>query len=145
MANYYGQARTNYFAVKDADAFLADMADLPVEVITETTNSGETLYGFLDANQDGAGLDYSRIIEIENEDGEVEETDVDIFWTDILASHLADGHVAILMEIGSEKYRYLSGYAVAVNSKGETREVVLGKDIYDLAHELGDQITGVSY
>lgn len=145
MANYYGQARTNYFAVKDADAFLADMADLPVEVITETTDSGETLYGFLDANQDGAGLDYSRIIEIENEDGEVEETNVDIFWTDILASHLADGHVAILMEIGSEKYRYLSGYAVAVNSKGETREVILSKDIDALAHELGDHVTEVSY
>jgi hypothetical protein len=32
------------------------------------------------------------------------------------------------------------GYALAVNSKGESREVNLSKDIYTLAQELGDKI-----
>ena len=139
MANYYGQGRTNYFAVKDADAFKAEMANYPVEVITDEVD-GETLYGLLDANPDGGGWDWSYIAELEDEDGEIVETDMEIDWPEVFARHLVDGHVAILMETGAEKYRYLIGYALAVNSKGETREVNLSKDIYTLAQELGDKV-----
>lgn len=137
MANYYGQARTNYFAVKDGKAFEEEMANLPVEVITQTTKDGRTLYGFLDGNQDGAGLE--TLIWDEDTD---EERELD--WTEILARHLADNEVAIVMEVGHEKYRYLSGYAFAVNNKGEVRDINLDS-ITELARELGDNITSVSY
>lgn len=145
MANYYGVGRTNYFAVKDGQAFVADMLELPVEVITREDENGETLYGLMDANPDGGGWEWSRVIETEAEDGEMDYTDVDIDWSDILASHLKDGWVAILMETGAEKYRYMMGYAIAINSKGETREVNLDREIMRLAEELGSNMTGVSY
>ena len=145
MANYSGVGRTNYFAVKDGQAFVADMLELPVEVITREDENGETLYGLMDANPDGGGWEWSRVIETEAEDGEMDYTDVDIDWSDILASHLKDGWVAILMETGAEKYRYMMGYAIAINSKGETREVNLDREIMRLAEELGSNMTGVSY
>jgi hypothetical protein len=139
MANYYGQGRTNYFAVKDADAFKAEMAQYPVEVIT-SEKDGETLYGLLDADENGSGWPYAYITELEDEDGEPVETDMEIDWVAVFARHLVDGWVAVMTETGAEKYRYMIGYALAVNSKGESREVNLSKDIYTLAQELGDKI-----
>jgi hypothetical protein len=145
MANYYGVARTNYFAVKSAEDFTAEMANYPVEIITTEDKDGVTLYGLMDQNSDGGGWDWSYVAELEDEDGEIIETDLEIDWVEVFARHLADGWVAILMETGAEKYRYLSGYALAVNSKGESREINLSRDIDKLAHELGDTVTGVGW
>lgn len=133
MANYYGKARTNYFAVKDDDAFLDEMAGLAVTVVRRR-ELGETLYGFIDQNFDGAGLEWERL----NSHGEI----VDIDWITILAKHLAEGHVAVIMEVGFEKYRYLNGWALAVNNKGEVTELNL-MHIYEQARRLGPHITTV--
>lgn len=138
MANYYGHARTNYFAVKDGKAFEEELSRYAVEVIKRDTEEGVTLYGFMDDNPDGGGLDWCYW------DDEL-DTDMEIDWTDILARHLADGAVAIIMETGHEKYRYLQGWAMAVNSKGETREVNLARDIDTLAKELGENVTVVGW
>jgi hypothetical protein len=145
MANYYGVARTNYFAVKSAEDFTAEMANYPVEVITSVNVAGETLYGLMDTNSDGGGWEWSYVAEMEDEDGEPYETDLEIDWVEVFARHLEDGWVAILMETGAEKYRYLSGYALAVNSKGESREINLSRDIDKLANELGENVTGVGW
>jgi transcriptional antiterminator Rof (Rho-off) len=51
-----------------------------------------------------------------------------------LATHLTDDSVAVLEAVGSEKFRYLNGYAMAINSKGETVSLNLDK-IYELASE----------
>lgn len=128
MANFYGQGRSNLFAVKDAKAFKQEMAGYPVEVF----NEGD-LYGIMDANQDGAGLEWSYY------DHDTDE-EIEVDWVAVLAKHLAEDSVAVLMEIGSEKYRYFQGYAVAVNSKGETKAVNLS-DIFKLAEELGKNVT----
>lgn len=138
MANYYGTARTNYFAVKDGKAFEEEMAGLPVELITEKTEDGETLYGFLDASSDGSGLDWYQY------DEETEE-DTEIDWPGVLARHLKDGSVAVFMEVGAEKYRYLTGVAWAVNSKGEQRHINLERDIMEMASALGDTVTSPQY
>lgn len=145
MANYYGVGRTNYFAVKSAEDFTAEMANYPVEVITRDGEDGVTLYGLMDANSDGGGWDWSYVAEMEDEDGEPYETDLEIDWAEVFARHLVDGWVAILMETGAEKYRYVSGYALAVNSKGESREINLSRDIAKLALELGENVTDASY
>jgi hypothetical protein len=140
MANYYGQARTNYFRVKDAEAFIAEMSKLPVEVIThEDKEAGDTFYGFMDSNQDGAGLSWSTW------DDETDE-DTEINWIDILQRHVAPGWSAILMEVGSEKYRYFNAYAVVVTESGY-KELNLESLAGDIARdELGaDNVTGVSY
>jgi hypothetical protein len=140
MANYYGQARTNYFRVKDAEAFIAEMSKLPVEVIThEDKEAGDTFYGFMDSNQDGAGLSWSTW------DDETDE-DTEINWIDILQRHVAPGWSAILMEVGSEKYRYFNAYAVVVTESGY-KELNLESLAGDIARdELGaDNVTGVGY
>lgn len=145
MANYYGIGRTNYFAVKDAELFKDEMANYPVEVVTREGEDGTTLYGLLDANADGGGWEWSYVAELEGEDGEVIETDLEIDWAEVFARHLVDGWVAILMETGAEKYRYVSGYALAVNSKGESHEINLSRDIWKLAETLGENVTEVAY
>ena len=136
MANYIGQGRSNYFVVKDADAFRAEFEQYEVEII-ERTVDGETLYGFMDNSLDGGGLSWSRYNE------ETEDFD-DIDYLDAVSKHLAEGEVCIIVESGSEKYRYLNGVAYAVNSKGE-RKVVSLTDIYEQAKELGSNITQAQY
>lgn len=138
MANYYGQARTNYFAVKDDEAFVAEMSKLPVEVITEEKD-GKTLYGFLDANQDGGGLDsYVYDSETEQEDS--------IDWIETLQKHVAPGWAVILMEVGHEKYRYLNAYTYVITESG-FRELNLEDWAHETArNELGaENVTPASY
>ena len=136
MANYYGQARTNYFLVKDAEAFKAEMANYSVNVIEQKIGE-ETGYGILDEDNDGGGLQWSQFNE------ETEDYD-DLVWEVIIGNHLKDGEVCVLMETGAEKYRYLSGWAIAFNNKGESRRVDI-TDIYDLAKELGTGVTPAEY
>jgi hypothetical protein len=57
------------------------------------------------------------------------EEDKEFDLTAELAEHLSKGQVAILMEVGAEKQRYLTGEAIAVNSKGRVVFLSLG-DIY---------------
>jgi len=57
---------------------------------------------------------------------------------------LAEGSVAIIMHAGNEKMRYVMGYAHAYNWKGEVKTIDL-RDIYELAKELGNDITEVEF
>ena len=62
-----------------------------------------------------------------------------------LSTHLVEGEVAVVMETGAEKLRYLIGYAAAVNHKGETVDVAL-TDIYRKAREtFGKEPTRAEY
>ena len=126
MANFYGSCRTNYFTVKDNEAFEEAMSEISgIEVITEGDK-----YGLLGDDPDG-GTWPGWIW-----DDEGNETEIDI--TEIVANHLIDGEVAIFMECGAEKLRYIVGCAVAVNNKGEVRAIGL-QDIYKMAKELTDR------
>lgn len=72
-----------------------------------------------------------------------EEIDI----VDELAEHLEDGSVAVLMEAGSEKHRYVCGYATAVNSNGTVVSLSL-VDIYEKARKVFGkkaEITDCSY
>lgn len=130
MANYYGQTRTNYFAVKDAEAFTRELEKYPVKIITEETPD-RTLYGFLDDDDNGGG--------------EICYNYEDIVWSEFFARHLENDWVAIIMSAGSEKYRYISGYATAYNSAGNEIHLELN-DIYKLAeNHLGNNVTRAEY
>lgn len=131
MANYYGFGRTNYFEVKDLEAFVAEVSAIPnIEAYGEGNR-----FCLLSNSEDG--FVWSSYDEETEEDTEVD-------WADIFTRHLADGSVAIVMEIGNEKLRYLSGVAVAYNNKGESRDISL-ENIYTLAEELGENITRATY
>jgi hypothetical protein len=137
MANYYGSGRTNYFLVKDAEEFKKDIDALGVgfEVVSRTNANGIVHVALLSEDENGFPADTY------NEETEDYET---ISWEEIFGKHLADGSVAIIIEVGSEKLRYLNGYAVAYNNKGESKSIGL-EEIYDLAKELGSEITRAEY
>jgi hypothetical protein len=61
-----------------------------------------------------------------------------------VAAHPREGSVAVFFEVGAEGLRYLTGYAVAVNSAGRMVRVDLN-DIFRLAESLGDELTAAEY
>src|SRR5437660_492710 len=128
MANWYGHARSNYFRVKDKAEFVRwaeSIGDL--EIIED--DAGRV--GLLSSSENG-GWPYSRYAEEKDQ-----EEEIDLLGG--IASHLQEGSVAVLVEIGAERSRYLTGYAHAVNSKGEVRRVSLD-DIYEAAKPLGKEV-----
>lgn len=139
MADYISTGRSNYFRVKEVDAFKALCNLWSVEFIDKKPVEGgqpdDILVGFL-ANS-GLSL-YRSTDEPANEDN-VLEYDFDAFLQE-LAAHLMEEEVAVMMESGYEGMRYVSGFAIAVNSKGE-KEAVYTEDIYEKAVWLGKNIT----
>jgi len=127
MSNYYGYARSNYFKVKDKEQFKQLCSNLNVEMIEK-----DDKVGFICSEDDCGSLPSSVYDEI-NED------DVDIDLIDEISNHLVEGEVAVMMESGHEKLCYVTGYAVAVNWKGEEISISLN-DIYEKAQkELGGE------
>lgn len=134
MANYTAYFRSNYFAVKDVARFQAFCHAFQLELVTTTENS-QTLYGFLNERNEG-GLPVTRYNEATDD---WEEADL----MGELATHLVDGYVAIVMEVGFEKMRYLIGMGYAVNARGEMMEVDLD-EIYERSAVLGRKGTSCS-
>lgn len=120
MADWNGMALTNYFRVKDEAAFRNWAEELDLVVINDD-QGGFGLYG----GTDGGGFPSWR----DTGDG---PQDLDL--TAELAGHLDDGSVAVLMEVGHEKARYIGGHALAVDSTGKHMTIALS-DIYEKAAE----------
>ncbi len=134
MANWYGTARSNYFKVKDADAFKAWVDSLSDCVLIERNG----LYGFYSECPDSGGFPSQRY------DDETEDY-VDIDMVGELSAHLVEGEVAILMEAGAEKVRYISGWSLAVAWDARTLGVNLA-DIYEkVKAEFGVAPTDATY
>jgi hypothetical protein len=135
VANYYESSRTNYFLVKDIEAFKTRLELFTaLEVKVEKMN-GKDYVCLLNDNENGFPFEaYDDIL------GEYVEID----WEGIFSQHLQDGSVAIIMGAGAEKLRYIHGYAVAFNNKGETEQVHL-VDIYKIAEKLGTDIQKAEY
>lgn len=123
MANYYATTRSNYFHVKDREAF-DEFCSRCCHVTYE--GDDDTVMVSADNGDCGGWPCYDM------------ENDEDLDFPKALSAHLAEGEVAILMEVGSEKLRYLWGQSIAVRSDGEIRETNLN-DIYKLAEELTDK------
>ena len=118
MANWYGASRSNYFKVKDEAKFREWAEGLGLVVIRSQHNP--KLVGI--HPNDYCDGEWPSVPE--------EEEDTDRF--EQLSKHLVPGQVAILQAIGSEKLRYLTGRAVAVNSRGRQVTVSID-DIYTVA------------
>jgi len=122
MANYYENARTNYFKVKDEAKFNEFLCSL----------SG------LDSYKDKEGrhaifFDYESGVPSSKYNEETKDYD-DVDFLDELSQHLADGSIAIVMGAGAEKLRFINGYAEAINNKGERVGININS-IYDLAKQ----------
>ena len=131
MANFEGTARTNYFQVKDDSAFRAWAHHHSLQVL-----DGPGGVALLPSVFDDGGFCLRH-----EEDDDSEGLDI----VDAITEHLAPGSVAVVMEIGHEKMRYLSGWAVAFNDRGDRVQLSLD-DIYDLAlRAFGTKPTEASY
>lgn len=123
MANYYEKARTNYFNVKDAEKFQEFVkkfsgVDL---VVQEQTGQYALLF------DEECGIPCS-IYDEETDD----HIDLDFVYE--VSKHLTDDSIAVFEAVGSEKMRYLNGYAIAVNSKGERADINIA-EIYERAKQ----------
>ena len=129
--NYTGTARTNYFSVKNEQAFRKWATSRDCEVIEDHTGK----FGLIADDGSWPGSIYD-----EEEDDYIE---VDVM-VEIL-DHLPDGEVAIFMEAGSEGERYVVGQAFAV-SPGRAALYVGLATIYDKVRlEWGIDPTRASY
>jgi hypothetical protein len=118
MANYYCSSRTNYFRVRDEKAFTAWAEKRELKVVVNPERVGE--FVLLPTSEEGSFPNYDN------------ETEEEFDFAQELAEHLAKDSVAVIMEAGAEKLRYIAGTAIAVNAKGETILLSLD-DIYALA------------
>jgi len=129
MADWYGSARSNYFGIKDEASYKIFCDRWNIVPIQDGKK-----WGFVCSLDDKGGL--PSYTSDENND---EEYDFDDF-VDELSKQLKPSHVAIMMECGAEKLRYVTGFALAVNSNGTTKTVSLN-DIYKKADRLGKHRT----
>lgn len=115
MANYYGNTRTNYFHVKDEQAFRDLMKhvvswDGDIEVWDDRKDAnGNQLFAF-------GG--YASIAGYQED---MDDTDTDPDYEEFinrLSECVADDDAAIIFEVGNEKLRYFTAYAIVVTSTG---------------------------
>lgn len=115
MANLIENGRSNTFKVKDEAAFKAALEGL--DVLIHTNDLGITL---TTGEDDGGWPTYNV------------DTDEEIDFLKVLAPHLADGEVAVLMTAGWERQRYVFGHAAAITNAGEPITIST-EDIYAAA------------
>lgn len=112
MANYDCCVRTNYFHVKNPDAFRNFMSHVygseeDIELWEEKDNDGNLAFGF------GTSGGISGLCDV---DGDTDDDSYDLFIGG-LQEHLCDNDAVIIMEAGHEKLRYVVGSATVVTPK----------------------------
>jgi hypothetical protein len=135
MANYIPTCRSNYFQVKDLAAFTSWCIRLNLNWDHENgkSNGPVMIYPDMDGESSWPCFFY---------DDNGEEHDID--FEAELAEHLLADEVAIIMEVGHEKLRYLCGFATAIRKGKEPHEyetlTVSLNDIYQRVEaEWGNQ------
>jgi len=126
MADFYSQGRTNYFLVKDGESF-----EKEIEKLGEGT--GRPIH--LIKEERGYCLLFEEGMPTYFHDSETDEG-WDVQMDEVIREHLADGSVCVMMETGAEKLRYLSGWSIAFNNKGNTRVIDINH-IYDGLESFG--------
>lgn len=139
MANYYATTRSNYFRVKDRQLFSEEMEACDIRVLEHTTDPDLIC---ITSDLDGGWPSHREVPRTEDNPYSFEEVDM----TEILPKHLQEGEVAVLMEVGHEKLRYLVGAAQAVSWDGRIESVDLEKEIMEVACLMTDRdVTHPSY
>jgi len=157
MSDYLATARTNRFNVKSVDALKAELRSYgitPATMAEARTGADFILDEKDDAFPVGSialfsygvwpsleAVHVADRLRLDEDDAAVPSTYKSL--DELIASHLLEGQVAIFMEIGLEKMRYLGGSATAINSAGESRTIDL-EDIYKIAQSLTDSNTVVT-
>lgn len=120
MANWCGAFRSNYFKVKSPKKF---------RLFFDTIKKQ---YSEIDLWEEEKEFAFGGYCNIPNSlYGKEGNAAIDSITLEI-AKYLKDDEILILQEAGNEKLRYVTGYAVAINSKGKTTSIEIS-DIYDIA------------
>ena len=145
MANYVATARTNYFAVRDEEAFRAFVTRCSEDITIITRPAREVRIEGVPPDLPLFGLVFFDEVGIPTMIYHSDrDEDEDIDFAAELSAHLAPGWVAELREIGSEKLCYLTGYVIAVNADGQQVRISLD-DIHKRASRLGTHYTPAEY
>ncbi len=161
MSNYNGLGRSNYVKFTDLEKVKAIAKFYGLTLIDATDESGAQRYGFTAQDtDDGQPINFVQL-DAEDEDfyekkamlatlgveydefGEDDQIDLPEFL-DVIAPYIVDGEVLVWMQVGSEKHRYFMGFAVAINNKGQRRDIDL-EQIYVIGAELGTIPSNASY
>jgi hypothetical protein len=140
MANWAGIARSNYFRVKDVTAYATA---IPAEVSLRIASDPEGRVCVLANDTDDGGWPTQWW---GDSDTDYEEHDFDI--ATLTAEHLVEGSIAVFMQVGAEKMRYLTGHAFAIDHKGVQVAVDLEDELTKKARaQYGDdvEITAASF
>jgi hypothetical protein len=132
VANWYGTARSNHVRLKDPQAVRLLLAARAPEVELHESCSDPGRFAFLVGGlSDNGG--WPGVCPL-TADGKEEDDADPIGFDDLIAEHLVEGEVLILMEVGAEKRRYVTGRAHALRVKdGRRQDLVLSiEDIYAL-------------
>lgn len=117
MSNWQGTARSNYVRIKDMTALLLALEGWDIR--TESDLEGRVAFFSLDGDTGGWPCRYNE-----------ETEDYDSFdAVEQICPHMAEGEILVMMEAGAEKWRYITGQAIAYNHQGEYVSVELS-DIY---------------
>jgi hypothetical protein len=129
MADWWGFSRSNYFKVKDKEAFKAWLSDVgDVSMLQEMDD-----YIAIAGDSFGGWPTYSG--------DDCEEFD----FVEELSGFLADDEVAVLIETGAEKLRYITGVAVAVDNRGKRADISLSDISAQAEAVLGRRPSDASY
>jgi hypothetical protein len=130
MSDWNGMARSNYFRVKDKEEFAAWIKSLGLNLIEKDDRVG--FYA-----DEGPGLPSSIVYDEDDmtpdeflaweAKGKPEDEDVDVLKA--LAGFLAPNSCAVVVEAGSQKARYVSGWSAAVTDAGVIANIHIA-DIY---------------
>ena len=130
MADWYGSYRSNYFKVKNKKKFKDFVKEINEELI-EKDIDGEKHFGIMCGTYNGFGSLPSLSVDPDTKDTDIS---VDVFFNKV-SQHLQKDQIAIFMEVGQEKMRYLTGCAIAINAKGE----ILSCSIYDIYKQIAEK------
>jgi hypothetical protein len=136
MASWIGSARTNYFLVKDVEAFKAWAKAASLVVFEE-----DSRFGVYSEDEYGG---WPQIVF--DDDTTDAHRDFDITYE--LAQHVAEGEIVVCLEAGAEKRRYITGAAIAfkVTANGADKISLTLDDIYGLAAKRwGEEPSKVEY
>lgn len=135
MGQWYGKCRSNYFRVKDPEAFARFLKEYQAELLTSAGPDGTMRYGFRSTTETGG-----EPTRIENQIDEDLDNDLEAeleeatLISDVIHEHLLEGEVCVIVEAGAEKDSYITGAATAINAAGKQISLCLN-DIYALAEK----------
>ena len=144
-------SRTNRVVVPNLDSLLADLKryGLSAEEVNNATE-GDLLYRIDEIDEQGAyvtfmvegyvpGLDLESVADRIDPDGDLDDDQIPQEYIDLpelIARHIADGQVLIMLGADINKLAYMNGYAVATDNAGRRRSVNLLDHAIEMAETL---------